>query len=151
DGIVYAIGGGSTSLAVKSGGSGDVSKSHGLWRVSRGSNVGSPIYHEGHLYSARESGGVGVCQAATTRKVPFSERLMSPAGQIWAWQLHADGNPSVVSKENGPYVVAAQPQFKQLAHNVIEGDKSRSNASLAVSDGQLFLRNDQFLYCIGKR
>jgi hypothetical protein len=31
------------------------------------------------------------------------------------------------------------------------GDKSRSNASLATSDGQLFLRNNQYLYCIGHR
>ena len=43
-----------------------------------------------------------------------------------------------------------QPKFQLLAHNVIAGDKSRSNASLAVSNGQLFLRNDQYMYCIGK-
>ena len=49
------------------------------------------------------------------------------------------------------YVVAADPKFKLVAHNVIEGDRSRSNASLAVSDGRLFLRNDEYLYWIGKR
>lgn len=150
-GVVYAIGGGSTSLAVKAGGKGDVSKTHGLWRNSNGSNVGSPIYHDGHLYWAKDSGGVVVCQEAATGKVVYSERLKPDAGQIWASPVLADGKLYFVTKENGTFVVAAQPKFQQLAHNVIEGDKSRANASLAVSDGQLFLRNDQYVYCIGKR
>ncbi len=38
-----------------------------------------------------------------------------------------------------------------LRRHLVCLDKSRSNASIAVSDGQLFLRNDQYLYCIGKR
>ena len=47
--------------------------------------------------------------------------------------------------------MAAQPKYKLIAHNVIADDKSRSNASLAVSDGQLFYRNDEYLYCIGTK
>lgn len=151
DGIVYAIGGGHTSLAVKSSGKGKVTDTHGLWKLTKGSNVGSPIYHEGHLYWGSDSGGLVYCQEAATGKVVFSERLKPDPGQIWASPVLADGKLYFVSKTNGTYVVAAQPKFEQLAHNVIEGDKSRSNASLAVSDGQFFLRNDQYLYCIGKR
>ena len=45
--------------------------------------------------------------------------------------------------------MAAKPKFELLAHNVFEDDNSRTNASLAVSDGQLLLRSDQYLYCIG--
>jgi outer membrane protein assembly factor BamB len=151
DGVVYAIGGGGESLAVKAGGEGNVTKTHTVWRVSRGSNVGSPIYHEGHIYWAHDGGGIVVCQEAATGKVVYSERLTPPSGAIWASPVLADGKLYFVSKENGTYVVAAKPKFEQIAHNVIEGDKSRSNASMAVSDGQLFLRNDQFLYCIGKK
>src|SRR6266851_1660494 len=58
DGVVYAIGGGSTSLAVKAGGKGDVTATHVVWRTAKGSNVGSPIYHDGHLYWASDGGGV---------------------------------------------------------------------------------------------
>lgn len=151
DGVVYAIGGGSTSLAVKSGGKGDVLKTHGVWRQNKGSNVGSPIYHDGHLYWASDSGGVVHCQDAATGKDVYAERLKPPAGQIWASPVLADGKLYYVSKENGVYVVAAQPKFELLAHNVIDAEKVRSNASLAVSEGQLFLRNDRYLHCIGKR
>jgi len=151
DGVVYATGGGHTTLAVKAGGKGDVTKTHTLWSVKKGSNVGSPIYHDGHLYWASDSGGVVHCQDALTGKFVYSERLSRPPGQIWASPVLADGKLYYVARSEGTYVVAASPKFRQLAHNVIEGDKSRSNASFAVSDGQLFLRNDQYLYCIGNR
>jgi outer membrane protein assembly factor BamB len=151
DGVVYAIGGGSTSLAVKAGGRGDVTGTHVLWRENKGSNVGSPVYHKGHLYWASDGGGVVYCQDAATGKVVYSERLTPPSGQIWASPVLAGGNLYYVSKEKGVFVVAADPRFRLVAHNVIEGDGSRSNASLAVSDGHLLLRNDDHLYCIGRR
>src|ERR1051326_2182595 len=151
DGIVYAIGGGHTSLAVKSGGKGSVADTHEMWRLEKGSNVGSPIYHDGYLYWASDSGGTVFCQEAATGKVIYSEQLKPPSGQIWASPVLADGKLYFVSKDKGTYVVAAEPKFQQLAHNVIEDDKSRANASIAVSGGQLFLRNDQHLYCIGKK
>src|SRR5204862_2387040 len=75
DGVVYAIGGGSTSLAVKAGGRGDVTKTHVVWRENRGSNVGSPVYHKGHLYWASDGGGLAYCQDAATGKVVYAERL----------------------------------------------------------------------------
>jgi outer membrane protein assembly factor BamB len=151
DGVVYAIGGGSTSLAVKAGGRGDVTKTHVVWREKKGSNVGSPIYFEGHIYWASDGGGSVHCQDAATGKTVYSESLAPSSGQIWASPVLADGNLYYVSKQKGVYVVAADPKFQLVAHNVLDGDKSRSNASLAVSDGRLFLRNDEYLYCIGKR
>jgi len=63
----------------------------------------------------------------------------------------ADGKIYYVSQRNGTYVVAAQPKYQLLAHNVIADDKTRTNASIAVSDAQLFLRTDTHLYCIGNK
>ena len=60
DDVVYVIGGGHTSLAVRSGGKGEVTKSHGVWRLNKGANVSSPIYYRGHLYWTRD--GSTVCQ-----------------------------------------------------------------------------------------
>jgi outer membrane protein assembly factor BamB len=53
------------------------------------------------------------------------------------------------SQHNGVYVLAAKPKFELLAHNVFEDDDHRMNASIAVHNGQILLRNDQNLYCIG--
>ena len=58
DGIVYAAGGRRNKMiAIRSGGSGDVTESHKLWEIAKGSNVSSPVYHDGHLYWAKEQQG----------------------------------------------------------------------------------------------
>jgi outer membrane protein assembly factor BamB len=150
DGIVYATGGGHTTVAVKAGGRDDVTKTHIVWRKNKGSNVSSPVYHEGYLYWAGD-GGFLHCQDAATGKDVYRERLKPDAGTFWASALLAGGKIYYVSKTNGTYVVAARPKFEQLAHNAFADDRSRTNASPAVSDGHLLLRTDQYLYCIGKR
>jgi len=48
------------------------------------------------------------------------------------------------------HVVAARPKFELLAQNVLADDDSRTNASLAVDRGRIYLRNDKYLYCLGK-
>jgi outer membrane protein assembly factor BamB len=151
DGVVYAIGGGSASLAVRAGGRGDVTKTHTVWRQGKGSNVSSPIYHDGHLYWASDSGGTVYCQDAATGKVAYEKPLDPASGLIYASPVLADGNVYYVSQRKGTYVVAAKPEFALLAHNAFEDDGSRTNGSPAVSNGQLLLRTDQYLYCIGKR
>jgi outer membrane protein assembly factor BamB len=151
DGVVYAIGGGSTSLAVKAGGRGDVTKTHVLWREGKGSNVSSPVYHDGHLYWAGDQNGMVYCQEAATGKTVYQERLNPPAGKIYASPVLADGKLYYVSQTKGTYVVAVGPKFELVAHNAFADDSSRTNASPAVSNGQLLLRTDQYLYCIGKR
>lgn len=150
DGVVYAIGGGHTSLAVRAGGRGDVTSTHGVWRQERGSNVSSPLYHEGHIYWASDSGGVVTCQEAASGKIVYQERLKPDSGLIYASPILADGKIYYVSQHNGTFVVAAKPEFELLAHNVFADDDSRMNASPAASHGQILLRNDRNVYCIGK-
>jgi outer membrane protein assembly factor BamB len=150
DDVVYAIGGGHTSLAVRTGGSGDVSESHGIWRLNKGANVSSPIYHKGHLYWTRD-GSTVCCQNPATGEMVYEERLEPGAGRIWSSPVLADGKLYYVSQHNGTFVIAAQPNFELLAHNVFEDDDSRTNASPAVSNGQLLLRTDRKLYCIGTK
>ena len=149
DDVVYAIGGGSTSLAVRAGGRGDVTKTHVLWRENKGSNVGSPIYDAGHLYWAEDGGGTMQCQAADTGAKVYQERFKPGSGLIWSSPVLADGKIYVVSQHEGTFVLAAGPKFEQLSHNKFEDDDSRTNASPAVADGKIYLRTDKRLYCIG--
>jgi outer membrane protein assembly factor BamB len=151
EGVVYAIGGGHTPLAVRAGGRGDVTKTHVVWRENRGSNVSSPIFFNGYLYWANDHGGVVNCQDAATDKSIYQKRLEPDAGIIYASPVLADGKLYYISQTKGTYVVAAKPEFELLAHNVFQDDRSRTNASPAVSNGQLLLRSDKYLYCIGDR
>ncbi len=43
------------------------------------------------------------------------------------------------------------PSFKILAQNRFGGDDTDFNATPALSDGELFLRSNQILYCVSAR
>ncbi len=149
DGVVYVIGGRrATALAVRAGGRGDVTEARRLWVKNVGANVPSPVVVGDYLYWVNDSGMAHCLKAATGEKA-YSERLRS--GGVYASAVAADGKLYVVSREKGTFVLAAKPKFELLAHNTLEGDKSLFNASPAVSNGQLFLRSDQYLYCVGKK
>lgn len=151
DGIVYSIGGRTGgALAVRAGGRGDVTASHRLWTGRKGSNVSSPVLHEGHLYWAHEGLGIAYCAEAKTGNIVYEERLTPAPGNIYASPALADGRLYYLSRRGHAYVVAAKPAFEQLAHNDLS-DGSIFDGSPAVSSGQLLLRSDRFLYCIGKK
>lgn len=150
DGIIYAIGGrGKPSLAVPAG-EGDMSDKI-LWTVQAGSNVSSPVYHDGYLYWVSESKGIAYCIDAKTGEAVYEKRMQPRPDRIYASPVAADGKIYYVSRNNGTFVVAARPEYELLAHNVIASDDSVFNASPAVSNGQLLLRSDKCLYCIGSK
>jgi outer membrane protein assembly factor BamB len=150
DGVVYVIGGRkNTAIAVRVGGRGEVTDSHRVWEISRGSNVSSPVYHDGYLYWASDTRGIAYCVDAQTGEVVYEERLDPRPGRIYASPLLADGKIYHVSREAGVFILAAEPEFELVAH-VEPMDQSIHNASFSVGNGNLLLRTDEYLYCIGQ-
>jgi len=149
EGVVYCLGGrsGTAALAVRTGGSGDVTGTHRLWTSQKGSNVTSPVYLDGHLYWAHESREIAYCVQAATGEVVYEQRL-DRAGQFYASALSADGRLYYVARSGKTFVLAAKPQFEQLAVNDLS-DRSVFNASPAVAGNRLLLRSDKYLYCVG--
>lgn len=150
EGVIYWLAH-NKGAAVRAGGSGDVTASHVLWTTTRGSEVGTPLVHDGHLYWAHEQNGLAYCLDASTGAVKYQERLQPAPGRLYASGVRVGNRIYYVSREQGTYVVAAGPQFRQLAHNRLESDTSVFNGTPALSRGQLFLRSNRFLYCIGKK
>lgn len=151
DGVVYATGGRkSATLAVRAGGRGDVSGSHVLWTVEKGNNVTSPVLLGGYLYWLHESRGIAYCVDAKTGAVVYEGELDPKPGLLYASITAVDGKLYAPSQTGGTYVLAAKPQFEQLAVNKFADDPSRVNATIAVSNNQFILRTDQAIYCIGQ-
>lgn len=150
DGIVYAIGGrsGVAALAVKTGGSGDVTKTHRLWTGRKGSNVSSPVFHDKHVYFMNDNNEHAFCLEAATGKVVYEERI-GRAGTVYASSLLADGKVYYVSRDGKTFVVAAKPEYELLATNDLR-DGGIFHATPVAADGKLFIRSDKFLYCLGK-
>ncbi len=150
-GVVWSIGGrsGTAAVAVKAGGRGDVTDSRLLWSSTRGSNVSSPILHEGRLYWAHENLGVVYCAESSTGKLIYEERLPR-SGQIYASPVMAGGHIYYTSREGKTFVIGTGSEFELLAVNELGVRREVFNASPAVAGDRLLIRSNQFLYCIGE-
>lgn len=150
DGVVYYLGGrsGVAALAVRTGGSGDVTKTHRLWTGNRGSNVSSPVYRGGYLYFMSDQRGTAYCLDADTGDLVYEQRL-ERAGQVYSSAVLAGDRVYYLTRNGQTFVLAAQPKFKQLAVNDLR-DGGQFNGSPAVAGDRLLIRSDKFLYCIGK-
>lgn len=150
DGIIYVLGGrsGTAALAIRTGGRGDVTKTHRLWTRNKGSNVTSPVVRDGNLYWMHEQLGIAYCANVETGELVYQERL-NRAGQVYASALLADGRVYYLNRSGRTFVVEAKPEFKLLATNDLS-DGGQFNASPATSGNRLLIRSDRFLYCLGE-
>ncbi len=147
--VAYCFGGRQNrAIAVRLGGRGDVTATHKLWEQKIGANVTSPVYHDGRLYCANDK-GLALCLHAATGETLTQERL--PArGRIYASIVLGDGKLYVTTRDTGVIVLAAQPEYQELAVNVIADDPHLFNAAPAVAEGRLYYRTNGWLYCIGE-
>jgi outer membrane protein assembly factor BamB len=143
--VVVAMSGyGGAYLAAKTGGKGDVTETHRLWRVaSAPQRIGSGVIIGEHVYVANSGPGTLQCIEWKTGKTLWNERL---GDACWGSIVHADGRLYVTDLQGETFVAAARPVFELLAKNPL---KERTLASPAVSDGKIFIRTYQHLWCIG--
>ncbi|HET6408855.1 MAG TPA: PQQ-binding-like beta-propeller repeat protein, partial [Chthoniobacteraceae bacterium] len=142
--------GGGSAIAVKPGGSGDVSESRKVWRKERfSSGIGSGIIYEGHLYTISQN-GIAACTDLKNGNTIWEERLKgsSSRGTSWSSLLLADGKIYAPNQGGDVFVIKAAPKFEVLATNSVN---ESTNASLAAADGEIFLRTDKALWCLGKK
>ena len=129
-------------LGIRPDGTGNVTQTHIAWRTTRGAAyVPSPIV-EGDYFLVISDEGVAHCFEAGTGKILWTERL----GQEHASLVSAEGRIYFLNDKGVMNVVKAGPEFDRLAQNDI-GEKCF--ASPAISHGQLFLRGERHLFCIG--
>jgi outer membrane protein assembly factor BamB len=134
------------TMAVRPGGQGDVTATHRVWQDSGKlpQRIGSGILHDNLLFLADADGFVE-CLDARNGKNIWKARL---PGRLWGSLVLAEGRLYVSSLEGQTFVLAAAPKFRLLATNDL---REPTYAALAVSDGAIFLRTYEHLYCIGKR
>jgi outer membrane protein assembly factor BamB len=135
-------------IAVKPGGSGDVTESRRLWQMDIAkSRTGSGIIHEGHFFAVSDN-GIADCVDLKTGQTVWEQPLKgSGKSSSWSSLLLADGKIYVPNQSGDVFVLRAGPQFELLATNSV-GEST--NASLAASDGELLMRTDNSLWCFAK-
>jgi outer membrane protein assembly factor BamB len=138
-------------VAMKPGGSGDVAKTHVVWSFSQGPDVPTPVSDGKLLYVVRDNGIVHALDVNTGAIVYGPVRL--PSGTYSASPILADGKIYVTTEEEGlTTVFRAGPKFEILSSNRLLNDCAPYCLStVAISEGQLFMRTSSFLWAIGDR
>lgn len=134
-----------TLQAVRPDGKGDVTASHVAWIIKRGAPLNpSPLFVDGRLYIVSDSGIANALEPETGKSL-WQERL---DGSFSASPVFAAGRIYFLDENGVTTVIEPGDKPKKLAVNEIKG---RTLASLAISEGSLFLRTDAALYRIRQK
>jgi outer membrane protein assembly factor BamB len=132
-------------LAVKPTGTGDVTNTHVAYSIDRGAPfTPSPIVVGDEFYMVSDI-GIASCLDVATGKTHWQQRM---PGNYSASPIFADGRIYFLSEEGVATIIAPGKMFQRLAVNTLEGT---TFASIAVSQGSLFIRSDTHLYRITEK
>lgn len=123
----------------------DATATHRLWQSSQKppQRIGSGVFRGEHLYMPSEPGLS--CFEVATGKEAWNEKSQ---GSFWG-SIVATPDRLYITNQGGKTIVfEADPSgFKLLASNAI-GEKS--NSTPALSNGRIYIRTYENLYCIGE-
>ena len=133
-------------IGMRLGGTGDVTASHRLWRHSkRPSNVGSGVARGGHAFVPDIDGHLVCVDLATGERL---WRQRATPGQMWGSIVYAAGHLYVTNQRGTTVVFRPDPEKLDVVAVNALGEKT--NATPAISDGEIFIRTHEHLFCIAR-
>jgi len=135
-------------VAIRAGGSGDVTATHTAWTFDdrKGPDVPSAAYDGKRVYLINDK-GFATCLDLKTGKTTWGPERIE-RGPYSASPVVADGKVYVTNEDCVTTVLKAGDEFEVLATNRLDGGYTLS--SWAVADGRMYLRSERYLYCIGQ-
>lgn len=150
NGLLYAVPGrpGAT-LALRPGGTGDITNSHVAWKAERkGRDLPSPIVIGDYILIIGMNGGILSCYNAKDGTELWQERV---GGNFTASPIVIDGLAAFLSESGETIVVKPGPKVEIVSRNTIGArDDEIFRASITPSKQELFLRSDTALYRVAK-
>ena len=165
--MVYASVGGRTgggSIAVRSGGKRDVTKSHVNWNGRTQASFGTPLVHNGLLFILTRGGVMNVVDASSGKELKKVRLESTPEskpqnGNSGGGRMgSADyGSPVLAgkfiyyTKGNGEtFVLTPDKECEQVAVNKLTDEAEIFSGTPAITKGQILIRSNKHLYCIGE-
>jgi outer membrane protein assembly factor BamB len=107
------------------------------------------VIRDGYIYIHNDP-GIAECFDLQSGKLVWEERLKGPGktGQNWSSVLLAGDSCYTITQGGDCFVFKANPKFELVSVNPL-GEKS--NSSIVASDGELFIRTYQALWCIAAK
>ena len=136
------------TLAIRPGGSGDVTATHVVWKSPKGSPfVPSPLLSGDRLYLVNDMASIITCYDARSGEVLWQGRLGRTAREGFsASPVVVDGKVFFMNDFGQTFVVRDGPEFELLHVNELN---ARTLASPALVDGRWYFRTDRELIAIG--
>jgi len=131
-------------LAIRPDGRGDVTQTHVVWRDTAGAPYVPSLLIAGDFLLSVNTAGVAFCYEAATGKVLWQEKL----GRHHASPVLVGGLVFFINDDGQINVVKPGVTFERVAQYEM-GESCY--ASPAISDGQVFLRGFQHLFCLGRK
>ncbi len=153
DRVFVFTGRGGGSIAVKAGGSGDVSESNTVWTGTENASFGSPVRFENRLYTISQ-GVVTIVDAESGEKLEQvrlkgAQRTGGRFGSLdYASPIVVGSRMMYVNGSGQMFVFDLSNGAEQIALNRVTNEKESFGGSPAVSGDRLVLRSDKYLYCI---
>ena len=150
--VIAAMGGfGGYSIGFKAPLAIDGNAIQRLWQVKKSTQrIGSGVVKDGLIYMPNES-GVIQCLKAETGEPVWEERLHVPNGQSSTWSsfVLAGDRLYLLTKACDTVILKIGSKYEQIAVNPL--NDSLINSSIAVSNGELFIRTHEHLWCIAEK
>ena len=136
------------TLAIRPGGSGDVTDTHVAWRTSRGSPfIPSPLLYGDYLYTVNDMVSVATCFEARTGKTMWQQRLGRVMRESFSVSpVAVEGKIFLTNDAGETFVLKAGPEFQLLHVNRLS---DQTLASPALVDGRWYIRTSRQLLAIG--
>ena len=142
-------------MAIKAGGEGEITQSHRAWETTEfTSDVCVPLYYNKQLYVLNGDARPGkiFCVDLKTGKVKWSSVLEGSRGVFRASPTGADGKIYCMNERAQTWVVSAEDgKVLHQADLDTPGVSAPTRSTIAVTDGQVFVRTADTLYCFGKK
>jgi outer membrane protein assembly factor BamB len=130
-------------VAVKPGGSGDITTSHVVWEKSKGlPYVPSPLLYRGEVFIIKD-GGIASCYDAATGAPKYEQKRLGVDGQFYASPVAANGHIYLLSLA-GKVATVLSGEKPDLVWRADFGE--RIAATPAIADDTLFVRTESKLF-----
>ena len=142
-GLVFVIEPHMKTVAIRPDGRGDVTETHIAWKIDGGPDICSPVGNDELIFLLSSDGYLSCYKT-------------DDGARLWEQDMkdYFQASPSVVgdklyllSEEGVMFIVEAAGEYKEPAKNEL-GEKCY--ASPAFTDGRIYIRGKENLYCIGK-
>lgn len=129
---------------------GDISDTGVAWRFEekKTPDVCTPVYYNGKLFVLDGDSHTLTALDPKTGEKKWQGEIPTRA-VVRSSPVAADGKLYFIDEKNNVFIVGAGDQFELIA-NIPMGDSEGTRATIAMSNGDLFIRTPEHLFCVGK-